>query len=278
MSRITQDVMVVQFCITNTLQVAFREPFLIIGYLVAMFSISWELSVFSILFLPLVALIIGSIVKKLRHPAMQSQQRMGDMVSVLDESLSGVKLIKGYNATNYIRQKFYDINAEFSRLLLSMARRQQLASPMSEFLGISAVGVILVFGGMLVINRSLNAGEFVAFIAMFSQITRPVRSFIDQFANINQGVAAGERILMLLDTKTEVPDAPRRPHARRPARRDRIPQRALLLRRQPRGDRRRELHDPQGRDRGAGRTFGRRQVDAQRTDSPASTTSRAATS
>ena len=208
MSRITQDVMVVQFCITNTLQVAFREPFLIIGYLVAMFSISWELSVFSILFLPLVALIIGSIVKKLRHPAMQSQQRMGDMVSVLDESLSGVKLIKGYNATNYIRQKFYDINAEFSRLLLSMARRQQLASPMSEFLGISAVGMILVFGGMLVINRSLNAGEFVAFIAMFSQITRPVRSFIDQFANINQGVAAGERILMLLDTKTEVPDAP----------------------------------------------------------------------
>ena len=139
---------------------------------------------------------------------MQSQQRMGDMVSVLDESLSGVKLIKGYNAAGYIRQKFYDINAEFSRLTLSMARRQQLASPMSEFLGITAVGVILVFGGMLVLNRSLNAGEFVAFIAMFSQITRPVRSFIDQFANINQGVAAGERILELLDTRTEVPDAP----------------------------------------------------------------------
>ena len=205
MSRITQDVMVVQFCITNTLQVAFREPFLIIGYLVAMFSISWELSVFSILFLPLVALII---VKKLRHPAMQSQQRMGDMVSVLDESLSGVKLIKGYNATNYIRQKFYDINAEFSRLLLSMARRQQLASPMSEFLGISAVGVILVFGGMLVINRSLNAGEFVAFIAMFSQITRPVRTFIDQFANINQGIAAGERIFSIIDAQSEIQDKP----------------------------------------------------------------------
>ena len=139
---------------------------------------------------------------------MQSQQRMGDMVSVLDESLSGVKLIKGYNATNYIRQKFYDINAEFSRLLLSMARRQQLASPMSEFLGISAVGVILVFGGMLVINRSLNAGEFVAFIAMFSQITRPVRTFIDQFANINQGIAAGERIFSIIDTKPEIQDKP----------------------------------------------------------------------
>ena len=208
MSRITQDVMVVQFCITNTLQVAFREPFLIIGYLVAMFSISWELSVFSILFLPLVALIIGSIVKKLRHPAMQSQQRMGDMVSVLDESLSGVKLIKGYNATNYIRQKFYDINAEFSRLLLSMARRQQLASPMSEFLGISAVGVILVFGGSLVAKGVLDPGGFIAFIAIFSQITRPVRTFIDQFANINQGIAAGERIFSIIDTKPEIQDKP----------------------------------------------------------------------
>ena len=208
MSRITQDVMVVQFCITNTLQVAFREPFLIIGYLVAMFSISWELSVFSILFLPLVALIIGSIVKKLRHPAMQSQQRMGDMVSVLDESLSGVKLIKGYNATNYIRQKFYDINAEFSRLLLSMARRQQLASPMSEFLGISAVGVILVFGGSLVFKGSLSPEGFIAFVAMFSQITRPVRTFIDQFANINQGIAAGERIFSIIDAQSEIQDKP----------------------------------------------------------------------
>ena len=78
MSRITQDVMVVQFCITNTLQVAFREPFLIIGYIVMMVSISWELAIFSVLFLPVVALLIGSIVKKLRHPARTNQQRMGE--------------------------------------------------------------------------------------------------------------------------------------------------------------------------------------------------------
>ena len=127
MSRITQDVMIVQFCITNTLQVAFREPLLIIGYLVAMFMISWELSIFSIVFLPLVALLIGSIVKRLRHPARTSQERMGDMVSSLDESLSGIKVIKSYNATDYIRGKFHALNADFSRLQLSMVRRQQLA-------------------------------------------------------------------------------------------------------------------------------------------------------
>ena len=207
-SRITQDVMVVQFCITNTLQVAFREPLLIIGYLAAMFMISWELSIFSIVFLPLVALLIGSIVKRLRHPARTSQERMGDMVSTLDEALSGIKVIKSYNATEYVKRKFHAINAEFSRLQLSMVRRQQLASPMSEFLGISAAGVILVFGGMLVIRGSLDAGGFVAFLAMFSQITRPVRSFIDQFATINQGFAAGERIFEVLDSQPEIQDRP----------------------------------------------------------------------
>ncbi len=208
MSRITQDVMIVQFCITNTLQVAFREPLLIIGYLVAMFMISWELSIFSIVFLPLVALLIGSIVKRLRHPARTSQERMGDMVSSLDESLSGIKVIKSYNATDYIRGKFHALNADFSRLQLSMVRRQHLASPMSEFLGISAAGVILVFGGMLVVRGSLDAGGFVAFLAMFSQITRPVRSFIDQFATINQGIAAGERIFAVLDAQPEIEDRP----------------------------------------------------------------------
>ena len=93
-SRITADVNVVQFCITNTLQVAFREPFLIVGYIVMMVALSWELSVFSVLFLPLVALLLGSIVKRLRHPARTDQQRLGEMVSALDESLSGVKVIK----------------------------------------------------------------------------------------------------------------------------------------------------------------------------------------
>ena len=207
-SRITSDVMVVQYCITNTLQVAFREPFLIVGYLVLMISISWELSLFSVLFLPLVGFIIGGIVKKLRHPASKSQQRMGDIVSVLDESLGGIKIVKTYTATNYIKEKFHSLNQNLSDTLLWMARRQQLASPMSEFLGITAVAVILVFGGSLVMKGSLNAAGFIAFIAAFSQITRPVRAFIDQFANINQGVAAGERIFAVLDSENDIKDAP----------------------------------------------------------------------
>ena len=208
MSRITQDVMVVQYCITNTLQVAFRDPFLIIGFLVLMISISWQLSLFAVVFLPIVGLVIGRVVKRLRHPAMRSQERMGELVSVLDESLSGIKIIKGYNASGFLVEKFKYINTQLSNLLISMARRQQLASPMSEFMGITAVAVILVFGGILVGNGLIKGAGFIAFIAAFSQITRPLRSFIDQFANINQGVAAGERIFAMLDFKSEVQDLP----------------------------------------------------------------------
>ncbi len=207
MSKITQDVMVVQFCITNTLQVAFRDPFLIIGYLALMIGISWQLSLFAVIFLPIVGLVIGNIVKRLRHPAKRGQERMGDMVSVLDESLSGMKIVKGYNAAGFITDKFKKINADLSRLLISMARRQQLASPMSEFLGITAVAVILVFGGTLVSEGYVTGAGFIAFIAAFSQITRPLRSFIDQFANINQGVAAGERIFTIIDAESSVKDS-----------------------------------------------------------------------
>lgn len=208
MSRITSDIQVVQFCITNTLQVAFREPFLILSYVYVMIKISGELSVFSIIYLPVVALIIGFIVKRLRHPAKKVQETFGEMTSVLDESLGGMKVIKGYNAEGYFSRKFHDVNARFSKISRRMARRQQMASPMSEFLGISAAAGLLIYGSILVTKGSLTGGGFIAYLGIFTQITRPVRAFTDAFANINQGIAAGQRVLMLLDTPSAVQNAP----------------------------------------------------------------------
>ena len=207
-SKISSDVQVVQFCITNTLLVAFRDPFMIVGFLIALVMISWKLTIFSVIFLPVVALVIGSIVKRLRKSATAAQERFADMVSLMDESLTGIKILKGYNATDYIRNKFHDINGLFSRISLSMARRQQLASPTSEFLGISAAAVLMVYGGSLVLSGDLEASAFVAYLSIFTQITRPVRSFTDSFANINQGIAAGERVLALLDEKSKITNAP----------------------------------------------------------------------
>lgn len=208
MSRITSDVQVVQFCITNTLQVAFREPFLIISYVVAMVAISVKLSVFSIIYLPLVALLIGAIVKRLRRPAKEGQEVFGELTSILDESLSGMKVIKGYNAEGFFGQRFRDIDRRFSDITRHISYRQQMASPMSEFLGITAAAGLLVFGGLLVTGGSLTLGGFLAYLAIFTQITRPLRSFTDAFATINQGIAAGERVLTLLDTETSVRNAP----------------------------------------------------------------------
>lgn len=207
-SKISSDVQVVQFCITNTLLVAFRDPFQIIGFMIALVVASWQLTIFSILFLPIVALVIGSIVKRLRKSATQVQERFADMVSLMDESLSGIKVLKGYNAVDYTVGKFRKINALFSRISLSMAWRQQLASPVSEFLGIAAAAVLMIYGGSLVLSGDLKASTFIMYLAIFTQITRPLRSFTDAFANINQGIAAGERVLALLDEKSEITDAP----------------------------------------------------------------------
>ncbi len=206
MARITSDVQTVRFCIVNTLQVVFREPFLIIGYIIAMVSISWKLSLFSIIYLPIIALIIGSVVKKLRHPALKAQQNFGELTSVLDESLSGVKVIKAYNAEGFFRQKFTSINKKYSDITRRMMYRQQMASPMSEFLGIAAAAGLLIFGGTLVLsgNGGLDGSGFIAYIAIFTQITRPMRAFTDAFANINQGIAAGGRVLELLDTQSTI--------------------------------------------------------------------------
>lgn len=102
---------------------AFRDPFLIIGYMVALVMISWKLTIFSALFLPLTALVIGSIVKRLRRSATEAQERFADMVSLMDESLSGIKILKSYNATGYTTDKFHRLNGLFSRISLGRARR-----------------------------------------------------------------------------------------------------------------------------------------------------------
>ncbi len=208
MAKITSDVQVVQFCITNTLQVVFRDPFMILFMLGSMVLISWKMTVFSALFLPVVALVIGSIVKKLRHKAAAGQQTYAEMVSTLDESLGGIKIIKAYNAIDWIKDKFFGINRKYSKIQRSMAKRQQLAGPTSEFLGITAMCVLLLMGGKLTIEGSMDPGEFIAYLGIFSQITRPLRSFVDAFSTINQGIAAGERVLGLLDTRSTVLDKP----------------------------------------------------------------------
>jgi subfamily B ATP-binding cassette protein MsbA len=207
-SKFSSDAQMVQSTISSTLHVVFREPLLVIFFLGSMVVISWKLTVFAVIFLPIVAFVIGSIVRRLRKPAKVAQEELGQMVSQLDESLSGIKIIKSYNAEGYSKGKYRGMNNLFSTISRGMARRQQLASPISEFLGITAVAVMIIFGATLVFNGELQGAEFIGYLGMFSQITRPVRAFADGFSTINQGIAAGERIFGLLDTAPTITDSP----------------------------------------------------------------------
>lgn len=206
LSKMTSDINIVQYCVTNTLQVAFKEPALIIGYFAALVTISGKLTLFVLIMLPFTALIIGFIVKKLRANAREAQESLGEMVSVAEEALSGIKVIKSYNAVDYIISKFITLDNHYSSIMRSMATRQQMASPMSEFLGVSAVAVILIYGGGMVVGGELDASSFLAYIAMFSQVTRPARSIADSFSTIHQGIAAGERVIELIDMKPSITD------------------------------------------------------------------------
>ncbi|MGI4021608.1 MAG: ABC transporter ATP-binding protein [Janthinobacterium lividum] len=208
-SKIASDVQVVQFSVTGTLQVLFKEPFQLIAYVVMLFLISYKLTLFSLLVIPVSAFIISKIVKSLKQQATESQQSYGNMISYLDEALSGIKIIKAFNATSFIKQKFSNENKNYSRIIRSMARRQQMASPVSEFLGVSMVAGIVLYGGSLIIagTSSLKAADFIVYIALFSQVMRPAKAISDAFSNIHSGIAAGERVLELIDEKPQITDA-----------------------------------------------------------------------
>jgi subfamily B ATP-binding cassette protein MsbA len=207
-SKITSDVQVVQYSVTSTLQVVFKEPVQLIFYLFVLFLISAKLTLVSLLIVPVAGLIIGRLVKKLKQQATESQQSFGLMISYLDEALAGIKIIKAFNVTDRIKGKFNQENKKYTELVKAMARRQQLASPVSEFLSVCMVAGILLYGGYLILNNSseLKPSEFIAYIAIFSQIMRPAKALTDAFSNIHAGIAAGERVLELIDTKPAIVD------------------------------------------------------------------------
>lgn len=210
MSKIASDVQVVQYTVTGTLQVIFKEPLTLITYLVMLFVISYKLTLASMLIIPISGFIISRIVSRLKEQAIASHESYGNMISYLDEALAGVKIIKAFNATEFIKTRFNRENVRYSNIIRSMSKRQQLASPVSETLGVVMVGCIVLYGGSLVLAKDggLDAAAFIAYIALFSQIMRPAKALSQSFTGIHSGIAAGERVLALIDEKPLIKDAP----------------------------------------------------------------------
>src|SRR5690606_13870348 len=156
-----------------------REPLQIIAYLFVLFSVSAKLTFYSLLIVPVAGFLIGRIAKKLKKKALKAQQSFGLMISYLDEALSGIKVIKAFNASEAIKSKYREENKRYTRTIKRMAARQQLASPISEFLSVTMVALIVLYGGNLILNgddSEFSASSFIVYIAVFSQVVRPVRA------------------------------------------------------------------------------------------------------
>ncbi|MDY0905995.1 ABC transporter ATP-binding protein [Pedobacter sp. CFBP9032] len=209
-SKVASDVQVVQFTVTNTLQVVFKEPVQLLFYIGVLISISLKLTLFSLLVIPISGFIISKIVKRLKQQAKESHESFARMIGFLDESLSGIKIIKAFNSTERVKDKFEAENRFYSFLNRKMVRRQQLASPVSQTLGVLVVVFIVLYGGTMILTGQgdLTPSKFLVYIATFSQVMQPVKALTDSFSGIHSGIAAGERVLDLIDTKPELIDKP----------------------------------------------------------------------
>lgn len=208
MSRITADVQEVEMSILNMLQVIFREPLIVVGALSYMIYVSPTLTVFVFVLLLFTAFVIGGIGKTLKKASNLVQEKLGSLVSIVEEALSGLRIIKGFNAEAYQQAKFATDNDSYRNILTRLLWRRDLSSPLSEFLGILVVSVLLWFGSRLVFSGEMDAETFLTFIFAFYSVIEPSKAFSKAYYNIQKGIAAMQRVEMILDAENTITDHP----------------------------------------------------------------------
>lgn len=210
MSSLSNDVNEIESSVVSSVQVIFREPLMIVGYIVLLFTMSVKLTLFTLIVLPVSGLIITTISRRLRKDAKQGQLLLGNILSIIEETISGIRIIKAFNAQKYVNKKFDEQNSQYRSVLKSMWNKRELASPISEFLGVGVVVLVILYGGQLVLqNQSdLNASEFITYIILYSQILVPAKNISSALTNIQRGIASGERIFNILDTKVKIEEDP----------------------------------------------------------------------
>ena len=208
MARITTDVQEVEVSILNWLEMLIKDPLTIIFYFAFMVSLSPKLTLFVLVVLPIAGFLIGKVGKALKKQSKESQNRLAGMISTIEESISGLRIIKGFNAIKYSKEKFAEQNEQYSKTLLGVHRKREMSSPMSEFLSAIVVIIVLWFGGRLILGggSSIGAADFITYIVVFSQIISPAKSFSQGYYNIQKGVASADRIFEILDADEVIMD------------------------------------------------------------------------
>jgi subfamily B ATP-binding cassette protein MsbA len=181
---------------------------LLLGYLVALFYLSVKLTLFSLIVIPITGGFLGFIVKRLRTDASKGQNRLANLISVMDEAYGGMRVVKAFVAEKFVGDRFSEENQGYKKSIFSYAVRRELANPVSEVIGVTMVASLLLFGGSLVLNEQggMDASTFLAYIALFSQVVRPAKEIAQAFSTSQRGIAAGERILELMNRNSEIED------------------------------------------------------------------------
>ncbi|MBL7876041.1 MAG: ABC transporter ATP-binding protein [Cyclobacteriaceae bacterium] len=209
-SRFTNDVNEVENAVMNSLKAVMREPITILVYFFVLFTISPQLFLFTLLVLPLTGAVVGEIIKRLKRQATESQESLGRILSILDETFSGMRVIKAFNARNFVVQKIENETAYYRKTTKSMAYKNELSAPVSEILGVMIVAGIIYFGGNMVLSEdsSLKPEAFLGFLGVFAMIMQPAKSFSNGITSLQRGTASAKRIFSLIDEKPVIRNKP----------------------------------------------------------------------
>lgn len=206
MARMSGDVAEVEYSIMSSLEMLFKNPVLIIVYLGMMILISWKLTLFVFILLPIAGFVMGRVGKRLKRTSFEGQTQWGVLMSIIEETLGGLRIIKAFTAEDKVKDRFSAENQEFYRLSNAVARRQALAHPMSEFLGTIAVAIILWFGGTLILsgNSTMNAANFIYYMVIFYSLIQPAKDLSKSMYSIQKGLASMERIDKILNAENPI--------------------------------------------------------------------------
>ena len=209
-ARMTSDVQEVENSILTSIETIVREPLTVIISITIMLFMSLKLTLFVFILLPVSGFIISSISKKLKANSAKAQKETGNFLSFIEETLTGLRIIKSFNAESVIAKKFNNSTQNFRKLMTSVFHRQTLASPMSEFLGSATIIAILWYGGAEVINKTstLDSSKFLGYILLFYTVLNPIKLITTTFYNIQKGEASAERIMTVLNTENSIIDKP----------------------------------------------------------------------
>lgn len=208
MSKVMADVQEVENTVVNSLKALIKEPLMLIGYFVALFFISARLTGITLIILPISGFIISYIAISIKKRAIKSQETIGNISNILEETLGGMRIIKAFNAISFSKKRFEKEVDVYAKVNVSMQKRQALSSPTSEFLGVFVVvGVLLIGGAMILEGESeLSAGSFITFIAIYSQLLVPAKALSTAFSNVQRGLASAERIFGIIDLEPAIKD------------------------------------------------------------------------